>query len=151
MATCLQNLLVQQWGLASTLGAACGSDCSTPSSFFLDFVKHTVAKYPQTAFGLVESTDDSTIAPAYSYGWNDCMGGPGYDAGTFAVGLDDMRTQLASLPNFGSFIFAGTDHTSTQSPTFYTRTTTTADGGTVALTDWIASLLASSNVTNQGP
>lgn len=151
LTTCQQTAIETLYGTSATVGVACGSACSTPSRFFLDLLKHSVATYPNTAFALVESTDDSTITSGFGMGQDDCMGTQPLDAGTFTAGLDDIRTQLAPLPNFGSFIFAGTDHTTIQSTAFYTRTTTTPDGGTVALTDWIAALLATSNVTNEGP
>jgi hypothetical protein len=95
----------------------------------------------------------------------------------FTAGLLDSRMKLAAYPNVGGFIFVGTDHTTLgnsctpSAPTncFDGRTANAAAGdagteagaadggdagaatGTVALTDWVATLVNTGTVTNVGP
>jgi hypothetical protein len=78
-------------------------------------------------------------------GANDCNGslGTAESGPMFTMGLQDVRTKLASNPKFGSFFFDGTDHTSLLSA----LDTRTADG--VVLAAWIKQLI-SGTATNVG-
>jgi hypothetical protein len=150
-ATCLQNNLRSLWGLDGTVLPDCGSDCATPSSFFLDSMKHAAKAYPKVAFGLADSTDDVTITLFYGWGTNTCTGTTPLSGATFTAGLSDIRTQLAPPSNFGAFLFAGINHTTIQSAAFYTRTSGGQGGGAgTSMTDWVTGLLGGA-ATNAGP
>jgi pectinacetylesterase len=125
------------FGLDATVGADCGSHCPNPGSFGVDYAKYLVASYPDATFGLADSTNDGATNPM------------------FEAGLLDIRAKLAPYPNFGEFIFAGTDHTSIQRAVFYTRTAGGGDGGAeggagMLMTDWVKDLL-NGTATNPGP
>jgi hypothetical protein len=158
-ATCLQDDVRALWDLDRTVLPDCAGDCTTPGSFYLDYVKHVTKAYPNAGIGLMDSTDDSMII----YGWatNACAGTATLTAATFTAGLLDIRAQLASQPNFAEFIFPGTDHTTIQSAAFYTRISGSqaggADGGRLLdgsegtlMTDWVAGLLSGA-ATSTGP
>jgi hypothetical protein len=151
LATCLQSSVRTLWGLDSTATVVCGAACSTPSSYFLDYAKNTITTYPSAVFGLADSTDDDTISVFFGFGFQNCMSFQQLTGTQFTAGLQDIRTQLAASPNFGAYVFSGTDHTSIQSASFYTRVAGGSDGGTgVLMTDWVAALV-NGTVTNAGP
>jgi hypothetical protein len=152
-ATCQQQIITELWGLDKTVLADCGSDCSNPSTLYIDAAKHIGKEYPNAPFGLVESTDDFVITTYFGLGTdegaNDCKGIPIVSAETgpvFTEGLQDIRTKLASNPKFGSFYFDGTDHTSLLT-NFSDTDARTSDG--VKLTDWVAQLI-NGTVSNVG-
>jgi hypothetical protein len=160
-AKCLETLTTSLWGLDNTLFATCGGTCSTAGSAFIEYAKYAVNKYPNVAFGLADSIDDGTISQFFGFGASDCTGYQQLTPTQYGDGLYDIRTQLASYSNFGTFYFPGTIHTTTQSAAFYTRTSGGGgDGGTdgggpdgggnVLMVDWVAALLAG-HASNVGP
>ena len=185
LATCMQTQFASLWGMGGAL-ADCGSDCPDPSRYFVDFAKHLGKAYPKVPFGLIESTQDSVISLFFGYGNPDnCVGsalpGDSVAPATFTAGLQDVETQLAGTPNFGTFLFTGTQHTSIgASGTFDNGITNlpaslliptpdagaaagdggtvasdaaaaTPDAGTIKLTDWIATLVNEGTTSNVGP
>jgi hypothetical protein len=152
VAQCLSSAWVPLWGLDKTLIADCGSDCSNNGHYLIDYVKHAATAYPHIPMGLVDSTGDSVITQFFGFGAMDCTALVPLTADEFTAGLQDIRTQLAGNPNFGAYVFSGTRHTTLHSTTDLDAQTVSAagDAGTVALTDWIAQLLAG-QVTNAGP
>jgi hypothetical protein len=153
VAQCLSSEWVSLWGLDKTVLADCGSDCSNNGHYFIDYAKHAASAYPQIPMGLIDSTGDSVITQFFGFGGMSCTAiGVPETAADFAAGLQDIRAQLAGNPNFGAYVFSGTRHTTLESTTNLDAQTVPAagDAGTVALTDWIAQLLAG-QVTNAGP
>jgi hypothetical protein len=177
LASCMQSQFASLWGMTGAL-ADCGSDCSNPDTYFIDFAKHLGKTYPTIPFGLIESTQDAVISLFFGYGNpGNCVGsvlpGAPLDPTTFTAGLQDAESKLAGTPNFGSFIFTGTQHTSlggsdtldngiTNVPASLlapggapdggvTDGGTPPDAGTIALTDWIATLVNQGTVSNVGP
>jgi len=175
--TCLASQTTALWNLDQTALADCGSDCQgDPSTVFLDYAVHLGSAYPDRKLALIEATEDTTIAQFFGFGQNNCAQALDPIAGPeFTDGLIDLRQKLASEPNWGSFFFAGTDHTSlSDSPggaNFDTNSTTNAntsadlgdggledgasipadpDAGTILLTTWVANLVAG-QVSNVGP
>jgi hypothetical protein len=145
LPTCLQNQVRGLWGLDSTLGADCEGDCNDPQRFFIDFAKHVMKANPARTFGLLDSTDDEVITAFFGFGADNCQGFAIESKATFTAGLDDIRTQLATDTNQGTFIFDSNVHTSLGDPSFYSRTA----GGT-QLTSWVGGIVAG-NVANVGP
>jgi hypothetical protein len=150
VTTCLQNEVRALWNLDPTVGADCGGACDDPQTFFIDVARHAITMHADLTFGLIESLDDLTITDFFGHGEDDCMVLGRESQALFTEGLNDIRTQFASNPNFGTFYFGGEDHTSLEGDTFYTRDTSTADGGSVLLTTWVASLVAG-QASNAGP
>lgn len=144
LATCMQTQFASLWGMTGAL-ADCGSDCSNPSSYFVDYSKHLAKTYPTMPFGLIESTQDAVISLFFGYGNpGNCAGSPlpgaSLPATTFTAGLADAQKQLSGASNFGSFIFTGMQHTSIGA-------TTTFDQG---VTNIPASLLIPPSDTDGG-
>jgi len=176
LAECMQSEFASLWGMGGAL-ADCGSDCSDPSSYFIDFAKHIGKAYPSVPFGLIESSQDAVISLFFGYGnpgmcMNSDLPGASVPPATFTAGLQDTEEQLAGTPNFGSFILGGsrdTQHTSLGSSSTFDGDTTNVtaslllpeggadddagepDAGTIALTTWIATLVNEGKVSNVGP
>jgi len=176
LAECMQSEFASLWGMGGAL-ADCGSDCSDPSSYFIDFAKHIGKAYPSVPFGLIESSQDAVISLFFGYGnpgmcMNSDLPGASVPPATFTAGLQDTEEQLAGTPNFGSFIMGGsrdTQHTSLGSSSTFDGDTTNVtaslllpeggadddagepDAGTIALTTWIATLVNEGKVSNVGP
>ncbi len=89
----------------------------------------------------MESTDDATITEFFGFGAAGCTGFTAVSATEFDAGLMDIRNTLASAANFGTFYFAGTDHTSIEDSNFDTRTVPLPDGGSIGLSAWTTSLV----------
>jgi len=168
VAECAQSQLADLWGKEGAL-ADCGNDCSDPKSYFIDFTKHLAKAYPTMPFGLISSTQDQIMGLFFGYGNpGNCMDSPlpgaSLPGATYTAGLQDAQMKLAGLPNFGSFLFAGTQHTSVETTaTLDTGSTNVTasllepdggappDAGTLKLTDWIATLVNEGKVSNVGP
>ena len=177
-AKCLLTEQVNLWGFDKTLLKDCGTDCSDLGSFPLDFSKHVGKTYPNVPFGLIESTDDGTITQFFGFAANNCTATvpTAVSAATFTAGLTAVQSALASFPNFGSFIFTGTQHTSLGGDsTFQSDDTNAADtlltssdagaspeagatseagaadgGARIKLVDWVTQLVAGTT-SNVGP
>ena len=136
LAKCLQTEQVMLWGLDKTVLADCGTDCPDPSNYPLDYARHVGKTYPNVPFGLIESTGDMVdhgvlrlrreqlhvVRPAIGA---DVHRGPRRGPGG-----------LADLPNFGSFIFNSTQHTSLGADaTFQNGVTSAVDTLTASATD----------------
>jgi hypothetical protein len=147
-ATCLQAQLKTLWGLDKTVLADCGADCNDPN-FMIASSKHIAKTYPNRKFGLIDSVGDNTIRGFLGFGAQNCTSFSQLTADQYQAGLFDIRTQLASATNFGSFYFAGTEHTSIAGPTLDSRTAG-GEAGTVKLSDWMTAFVGGT-VTNVGP
>ncbi|HEX7479282.1 MAG TPA: pectin acetylesterase-family hydrolase [Polyangiales bacterium] len=168
VAECAQSQLADLWGKEGAL-ADCGSDCSNPKTYFLDFVKHLTKTYPTAPFGVVSSTQDQIMGLFFGYGnpgmCKDSISPTGLLSGAmYTEGLKDVEMKLAGVPNFGAFLFAGTQHTSVETTATLDNGSTNvtpsllqaggstpADAGTIKLTDWIATLVNEGKVSNVGP
>jgi pectinacetylesterase len=171
-ATCLATLTTNLWNLNATALADCGSDCSSdPSQVFLQYALHLGKAYPDRQLALVESTDDGVITEFFGFGADNCTGDTQLTATQFTDGLIDLRQQLASESNWGSYFFQGTQHTSLGGDSTFDGNTTPdvntlsgfgdaglddasipsePDAGTIALTAWVTNLIAG-HVSNVGP
>lgn len=112
-------------------------------------IAHGLKTHPTTPVGVIESTDDNTITLFYGFGQNNCTGSIStpLSAMQFTAGLDDMRAQLMAYPNFGAYVFSGTQNGILADPTNFDTET----AGNVKLTDWITQLVVDGQVTNVGP
>jgi hypothetical protein len=174
LAKCLQAEQVMLWGLDKTILADCGADCPDPSNYPLDYARHVGKTYPNVPFGLIESTGDMVITEFFGFAANNCTSFSPLSAQTFTAGLTAVQMGLADLPNFGSFIFNGTQHTSLGGDATFQNgvtnavdtLTATADGGsapdggpaagaadggaTITLPAWVTQLVAGTT-SNVGP
>jgi hypothetical protein len=111
--------------------------------------QHLPKTFPGSRFGLIDSTGDSVISAFFGFGASNCTSYAGLTPVQYEAALLDMRSQVQSYGNIGSFIFDGTDHT-TVVDAYTTRTATASDGGVVPVEAWVSALVTSS-VTNVGP
>jgi hypothetical protein len=149
-ANCLQEQIRTLWGLDKTVIADCGADCQGSHNYQLIGTKQAAKTYPQRRFGLIDSVADNTIRGFLGFGAANCTSFAQLSAEDYQAGLLDIRTQLAPYPNFGSFFFAGTAHTSIAGDTLDTRSATSGDAGTVKLSDWVTAFVGGT-VTDVGP
>lgn len=146
VAACLAQQFVHTWGFDKTMLAECGSHCADPSHYLMDYMKHLLESTPSTPMGLIESTGDNVIAYFYGYGAEGCTSFKWMTADSFEAGLQDMRAQLAGYPNFGTFVFRSTEHTSLKNnQDFDTRS-----AGGSELTTWMSEML-NGHVSSVGP
>src|SRR6185312_3605144 len=151
-----------------TILADCGGDCTNPDNYLLDYTKHLGHSYPNVPFGFIDSTQDTVIRTFYGFGLNNCSSalGANYPTDQYTAGIEDVRSKLAGLTNYGSFIFDGGEHTSLGGDAFYTRTTNTADGSNdagaaleamdaggppVTLVQWTTDLVVNGHTSAVGP
>jgi len=158
LPSCLQTQVSTLWGLDKTVLADCGPDCAgdsgalDPSHFAINLMIHLAKKYPNRVLGVMDSTADNTISSFFGFGASDCTSFSPELEGTFTAGLLDIRTQLAFDTNFGTFIFKGPDHTSTEGQLDTRIAGGTVDGGASQepLADWLTKMIAGT-ATNAGP
>jgi hypothetical protein len=133
---CLQSEWATLWGLDKTALAACGSACPDPTNYNIDGARFVAQKFPDRHFGLIDSVDDGVITLFFGYGANNCSSiiPTALTPAQYLAGLEDMKAKL-QFPNFGSFIFPGTDHTTLESSTFDTRVAGGASASPDAGTD----------------
>ncbi len=141
--TCLQKLWRTTWGLDGSVLKDCGSACSNPDDYELDFTKFVTESTTKaginTHVGLLDSNDDGVITLFYGYGQNNCTGSLAtpVPAATYDQGLDDFRTYIEGItPNFSTFYPPGTTHTWLASATFYTETVSN-----VRIVDWFKNIV----------
>lgn len=137
---CLQTHFNQTWGLNDGPLAACGASCTTSSdgTFMVPFLEYMLNKYPDRNFGLISSSQDSTIRAFWGYGNNNCaMLSPGfqppaYPGARFQMGLEDVRdTVFSAHANAKLYMPTSTRHVWQNSPTW------TINENGVVLQDWI--------------
>lgn len=149
---CLQQTFSDTWGLANTVLADCGADCSDPSDYVRAYLDHVLTTNPNMHGGLFSSMQDQTIRTFAGYGWyggwNHCSSVPQVVTGAvYTDGLNELRTHLAAGSTaFSSYYEPGTSHTVLSSQSFYSSTLT--DGTTPA--QWFASTI-DGEATTVGP
>ncbi|MEO8877953.1 MAG: hypothetical protein ABI461_20340, partial [Polyangiaceae bacterium] len=149
LAACLETSMLNLWGMSKTVIADCGSDCSDPANSLSQYWKHLPKTYPGVPFAFLDSVADSVISGFFGFGASNCTSYATTTPAAYEAALLAMRTQVASNPNAGLFLFAGTSHTSLVQA-YTTRTAPGSDGGTIKLEDWVSAVVAG-NVTNAGP
>jgi hypothetical protein len=156
LAPCLQMEWATLWRFDRTILPVCGAYCGDAAGQAIGLMKAILSQEPPSPFGVLDSTDDKTITHLYGYGANDCATLTSADptpltAQQFTAGLMDERAELASFPNFGSYVFTSTQHTSLGSPSYSNNNDDiTVDGQPFTLTTWVADILAG-KIANAGP
>jgi hypothetical protein len=158
LPSCLQNMVGTMWGLDQTVLAACGDDCKGEAGvdidhFAINVAKHLGKKFPKATLGLIESTADQVIAGQFfAFGAQNCTTYLPTLASDFTAGLLDIRAQMSSDPNFGSFYFNSQDHTSITYLIDSRSAGGDPDAGTppVVLVDWMTQMMAG-KASNVGP
>jgi hypothetical protein len=132
LAPCLQQQWRDLWGLSASMPPDC-PQCSQPDGGGLVNVYQFLQnKYPDAAFGLIESANDSVISFFFGYGQENCTGKGALPF--FEEGLRASETYFG--PRFATMLFTGEKHTFTTEPSFYTD-----EHEGVMLYDWYALLV----------
>lgn len=139
LAPCYQALVRYMWNVDESIPDGC-TDCSQVNGDGISNMHIYLANtYTNGSFGLFSTTADETIRDFFGAGQDDCSGTTPIPADVFEDGLIDLRDNVLEPTGKWSTYFVDDDyHTIIHSePEFYT---TTVDS--VALTDWIADILA---------
>ena len=112
LAACLETNMANLWGFTNTVIAQdCGADCTDVGNDLALYWKHLPKTFPNSRFGFIDSTGDSTISSFFGFGANNCTGFQAVSPSQYEAGLLGMRSAVASDSNAGLFIYGGTDHT----------------------------------------
>jgi hypothetical protein len=150
LASCQQALTTSTFNLGPTILADCGADCPDSSDYAMAYLKHVVGKHANRAMGLLDADQDATMREFFYFGYSQCSTEGGeMPAATYQAGLLDIRTEMASYPNFGLYTWDSTQHTTIQGLPGEASTLDNLDAG-IALTVW-ASEIIDGGVTNVGP
>lgn len=149
LSPCLQQAWRDLWGIDAALPADCDDCFNADGGGLANYLSFIQEKYPDRSFGLISSTEDTTIRSFFGYGENDCANidsifPQSMGAGTFANGLYDLRDTVLTEPNFGTYIIDSSTHVWTGNAMY----STTVNG--VVLADWMSDLIAG-NVTSVAP
>lgn len=136
-ANCLQNQWRTLWALDQGALQSCGANCMG-DDYLVQVASHLVLNYPMRTFSLISASGDSTISTFLGFGANNCGSFAKLGPEAFKQGLIDIRTRLFVYPNFGLFMYPGTEHTALGGDTSFQAVNTPVDGGVpVQLTDWV--------------
>jgi hypothetical protein len=161
LAACEQEVWKNLWRFDRTWMPLCGpSGCAVDGGAAIGLAELMASKYPNSTFGVADAIDDGTIAANYGGGLDDCAGFPPdassspEPAAMFADGQYAIRSRMASHPNFGTYLFPGSAHTTlartvNEAPDYAERVTS-PDAGSVLFTTWMGELVNGS-VPNVGP
>lgn len=147
LAQCLQAQWRSAWGLDNSVIASCGADCKGTPDFVLAMSKNNAKSYPGFAQGLVSATQDTTIRQFFGFGASSCTAYAAVSGQVFKSGLLDVRTQHASLSNFGLYAYESSNHTLLNKTTYYS----TSLGSAKSPAAWVGDIVDKNVVTQVGP
>jgi len=136
LAPCLQQKWRDIWGLDDALPPEC-TECFGPDggglAAYFDYVHD---RYPTAPKGLVSSHEDGIISLFFGYGTNDCtVSSPSFPS--FEEALYDLRDNVMTTEDFGTYFKTGSSHTYIAKDDYYTL-----EVGGVLLVDWVTDMIA---------
>jgi hypothetical protein len=136
LAPCLQQQWRDVWGVDVSIPQDC-TTCFNPDggglSNYLSFIQ---GKYPNASKGLISSHEDMVISSFFGFGANDCSAlFPSFP--NFEEALYDLRDNVLTGPDIGTYFKTGNTHTYLSKQDYYTLE---VDG--VLLVDWVADVMA---------
>ncbi len=153
LATCLQDRWRALWGLDETLPADCTA-CAPDQGGVTALASHIAETYPDGRFGLISSTEDSTISLFFAFGVDDCADLGGSDFPDTVKGTEAFKTGLIALrdevfdpaPNMTTYFIEGTQHTWIGRAGWETTSV-----GESLLVDWVSALVEGPTPEAVGP
>ncbi len=110
-APCLQLLWRNLWGLDSHLAATCPACLGPDGDGMVNLYPTLSADFPGAAFGLISHTQDDVHRGNFSFGLNDCTGGPKISGEAFEAALLQTRDDfLVPEANGSSYLKPGDGH-----------------------------------------
>ncbi len=149
LSPCLQQKWRDLWGLDDSMIANCGNDCPDRDDFVFDFAQHAASVFSDRTSGLIESTEDSTIAGFFGAGQYDCATVPfvtPLPAEKFRQGVLAFRESMRMWPSFGTYLPDGKQHTWIDGDSFYTGVI-----GNTRLVDWFDDIVEGRSAAHVGP
>ena len=135
LAPCLQQQFRDVWNVDDSLPQDCSACFGADGGGLSNYLTYIQNKYPDAAKGVISSHADSTISSFFGFGSSDCNAlFPSFPE--FEEALYDMRDNVLTGPNSGTFFKTGTTHTYLSKDTYYNLT---VNG--VVLVDWVADLM----------
>ncbi len=136
LAPCLQQQWRDVWNIGDSIPQDC-SACSGPDGGGLaNYLTYVQQKYPNAPKGLISSHADSTISSFFGFGANNCQAlFPSFPQ--FQEALYDLRDNVLTGPDFGTYFKTGNTHTYLSKDDYYNLE---VDG--VLLVDWVADMMA---------
>ena len=150
LPACLQKRWRELWGNDAALPPEC-TECRHPDGGgFANLLTFSARKYPNAKLGIISAVDDGVMSFFYSFGENDCKGGP-YPAGKYQTALQALRTVGEGFPGqSASYFVLRKTHTYEQTPDFYDLPADKRPTGYVPIAAWMSDVLAGA-MTQVGP
>ena len=136
LAPCLQQQWRDVWNLSASLPEDCEGCFNADGGGLANYWTHISTKYPSATKGLISSHQDSVISLFFGFGTNDC-GALFPTFPEFEPALYDLRDNVLTSPDYGTFYMAGDTHTYLSKQDYYTL-----EVGGVVLSDWVADIIA---------
>jgi hypothetical protein len=136
LAPCLQQQFRDIWNVDAAIPQDCSACFGADGGGLYHYLTYISLKYPNAPKGLISSHADSTISTFFGYGSNNCNAVfPSFP--NFQAALYDLRDNVLTGPDFGTFFKTGTTHTYLSKNDYYTL-----EVSGVLLVDWVADLMA---------
>ncbi|PRQ03427.1 Pectinacetylesterase [Enhygromyxa salina] len=144
LVPCLQQTWRDLFNLDATIPAACEECFGDDGGGIGKLANYMANKHADQTLGFISAERDLVIRTFFGYGIQNeggeqCPPGiielpmnPDY----FEAGIYSLRTTISPQPNWGSYLMAGTSHTSLSFPNYYL---TNVNG--VRMVDWVANML----------
>jgi len=148
MATCLQKLWREAWGIDDTMPVGCTACFPEDGGGIVNLGAYLAKKHGGQKLALISSLGDSTIRFFFGFGNEDCKTTlPNTSEQKYTEGLYDLRDNWMSMTpdTWGTFYLSGQQHTWIGGATY-----TTAESDGVLMLDWITDLIGGS-VSNVEP
>ena len=136
LAPCLQQEWRDIWNLDGTLPQDCADCFNEDGGGLSNYWNHIQTTYPNGTKGLISSHEDSVISLFFGFGTDDCgVLFPSFP--NFEDALYDLRDNVLTTPDFGSYYKTGDTHTYLSGNSYYSLE---VDG--VLLSDWVSDIIA---------
>lgn len=136
LAPCLQQQWREVWNIDASIPQDCTACFGADGGGLSNYLTYVQQKYPNAPKGLISSHADQVISGFFGFGANNCS--PLFPSfPQFEEALYDLRDNVLTGPDFGTYFKTGNSHTYLSGSDFYNLT---VDG--VVLADWVADMIA---------
>ena len=136
LAPCLQQQWRDVWGIDGALPQDCAGCFNEDGGGLSNFLSFVQDKYPNATAGLISSHADGTISQFFGFGADNCTAlFPSFP--NFQDALYDLRDNVLTGDNFGTYYLEGNSHTYLSGNDYYEL-----EVSGVILSDWVADIIA---------
>jgi hypothetical protein len=144
LVPCLQQSWRDLFNLDATLPPDCVQCFTDNGGGVYNLAHHLAQKHSDQTLGLISAEQDLVIRTFFGYGVQNSGGvqcPPGIielpmDGAYFEEGLYMLRDEVSTHPNWGTYLQAGSSHTSLSFPSYYLT-----DVNGIRMVDWVANML----------